>query len=244
MQLFKLEENQTTLQQVGTRNIKEIKVINYGKSHFTIITKQDDIYVYGNNDYGKLGTGNNLSVNELTKINYDTKTFIRNIKHLICGDTFTIIGTTKSELFFTGHLSYFYDSFKFIKLKHFINNLEIKFISNGRTLNNNEYYFSGKNVFGIPNDKCKYFDSGYGFNSHYYVDKFTKINLFNDLFNNNNNNEMKYCYPILMTEEKLVIYLNYKIFYGNKVCEDEVTLGLKCLEKTTSIQLTDLTFNF
>ncbi|KAL9654344.1 hypothetical protein ABK040_010373 [Willaertia magna] len=95
----------------------------------------------------------------------------------------------------------------------------------------NEIYFSGKNTFGMPNNVCKYFKTC--FKPHYYVDEFTKIDLIK------NNNEMKYCYPILMADEIFCVNLDYKISCGSEISRDEAIIGLKCLKKTKSTQLTD-----
>ncbi|KAL9646677.1 hypothetical protein ABK040_001100 [Willaertia magna] len=155
---------------------KKIKFVKNGMTHFLIVTKDNEIYAYGRNYFGQLGTGNDDSIeHEITKVEAIEKLNIGNIKSLDCSYSFSIILNDKNEMFGAGFNCFgLNDRIRkvniFTKIETDINE-KIKIITCGY----NYFFFvtQNNNIYGIGNNDLGQLGLNKNMNR---LIKFTKIN--------------------------------------------------------------------
>jgi alpha-tubulin suppressor-like RCC1 family protein len=74
--------------------------VTCGARHTIIITKNNELYSCGDNDYGQLGLGDNNNRNIFTKVD------IPNVLSVACGSNHTMIITKNNELYACGNNEY------------------------------------------------------------------------------------------------------------------------------------------
>ncbi|KAL9646223.1 hypothetical protein ABK040_008096 [Willaertia magna] len=123
---------------------EKVKYLKYGKNFFIILTQNNELYGYGNNDNNSLGNITSPK-NELIKLEIDKK-LKSNIKLLECGFHFTVIVNNINEFFCSGFLNSQMYRTTFTKIDITMNE-KIKFIRCGFdcffiiTKNNSIYSF-------------------------------------------------------------------------------------------------------
>ncbi|KAL9642799.1 hypothetical protein ABK040_009874 [Willaertia magna] len=156
MEILYFTKDNNKLQTLPLNNIPindQIKLIKYGASHIIFLTVNNNIYVYGSNEYGELGNLQIKKTKTIEKLNYNFGL----IKLIECGNYSTFIVNKENHLYFTGH-------YLFNKLSEFtrfndITIMDIKFIR-GSSFNN--YFISDNKVYFIDLDlqKKQYFVEG------------------------------------------------------------------------------------
>lgn len=79
------------------------EIIACSYNHAIIKNKKNEVFVFGNNYYGQLGTGDYLSRNVFEKIDFD---FNGEIVNIVCGGCHTIIQNDKGEIYASGSNCY------------------------------------------------------------------------------------------------------------------------------------------
>ncbi|KAL9648188.1 hypothetical protein ABK040_009192 [Willaertia magna] len=232
--------NFTKIKDLNFLQGNEIKDLQTSLQHSIILDFNGNIYGCGNSNHFQMSdqltsqqSQSDQFLHNFTKINFNTK-----IKKILCPECATILLDENNELFVVG--ANFFGRFGLGNLnepKYFtkvvMDNINIDKIylnyNNCFTLLqdfNNNFYFSGKNIFGIKNEFLKEEEQ---------IVYFTKINLFNDELN---------IYPLL-GYFSYFICSDYKIKKYGMYCEEEINyLGIKTLQTITQNKLTDITILF
>lgn len=77
----------------------KVAMVNCGNLHTAVITEDGKLFMFGNNDYGQLGTGDNIDRYNPTEI-----TSVGKVKQVSCGTGHTGVITEDDRLFMFGHL--------------------------------------------------------------------------------------------------------------------------------------------
>ncbi|KAL9655722.1 hypothetical protein ABK040_004955 [Willaertia magna] len=107
MELFKLAQHATIesipLKESTTNNLikDSIKFIKVGVYHLVVVTVNNEIYAFGRNNEGQLGTGHFRDKKEFTKITTGNE---YNITHLECCFS-TIFVNEMNEIYISGYLN-------------------------------------------------------------------------------------------------------------------------------------------
>jgi alpha-tubulin suppressor-like RCC1 family protein len=131
----------------------KIKAVSCGDKHTAFITIDDELYTFGNNEFGQLGYHSFDSILTPNKVNIDFK-----IKSVSCGSNHTAFITTNDELYSFGNNSSEQLCFKthvqsIYKPTRVNIDFKIKSVSCGGNhtafiTNNHELYSFGNNSFG------------------------------------------------------------------------------------------------
>ncbi|MCT4585744.1 MAG: hypothetical protein N4A54_12530 [Peptostreptococcaceae bacterium] len=83
------------------KKIENIKSISFGEKHILYLNYNGDVYIYGKNNHGQLGNGNNVDVYDIQKL----KT-INRVKNIYAGKDFNCIKTMNGDLYSFGCNTY------------------------------------------------------------------------------------------------------------------------------------------
>ncbi|KAL9643311.1 hypothetical protein ABK040_014766 [Willaertia magna] len=111
-------------------NIKQkIKLIKNSGNHIVIVTIDNDVYVYGNNEDHQLGLKEEIkNVTDFTKIDYIN---FGNIKFLQCSEDSTLIVNDLNQFYFTGYIFFLNEIIEQFTLNEIKLSESIKKIENG-----------------------------------------------------------------------------------------------------------------
>ncbi|KAL9656066.1 hypothetical protein ABK040_007684 [Willaertia magna] len=138
--------------------LDKIKTIKYGMDHFIILTTNNNIYIYGNNQNGQLGQGSfepSIRNVKILKENFGL------IKIIECGGYSTIILNEMNEMYFSGNFrnSKYY---KFPKLNNNLNNIKMLHCTDEYLylITENEIFFTEIENYNLIVKKKKIFLNG------------------------------------------------------------------------------------